>query len=449
MKVAVIGSGYVGLVTGACLSEVGHEVFCVDVDEKKIALLKDGASPIYEPGLEELIKRNIKHERLFFSTDLKESIKGAQIVFIAVGTPEGEDGSADLKYVRQVAENIGKFLTASSIIVVKSTVPVGTCDEVNSIVEKELKSRKVNFSADIVSNPEFLKEGTAIADFMKPDRIVIGVPNENCKASFQELYSNFVSDDPAKLFFVDRRSSEMIKYASNAMLAVRISFMNELSRLCENVGADVDAIRRGMGLDQRIGKKFLWAGPGYGGSCFPKDVSALIKTGAKHGAPLHILEATQDTNEKQKVHVAQKILSYFKDLKGKKIAVWGLAFKPGTDDVREAPALTIVELLLKNGAEVWAHDPEAEETFLRAIGKNANLKFVDEPYDCLPGADALVLVTEWSEYKRPNWEKVGKIMREKVVFDLRNQYSFAELKKYHFHYQCVGRFDDRLMSKNL
>ena len=443
MKVTVIGSGYVGLVTGACLSEVGHDVVCVDVDENKIAKLCDGVSPIYEPGLEELIRRNIKHERLSFTTDLKKGLENSKIIFIAVGTPEGEDGSADLKYVRQVSQNIGKILNSTAIAVVKSTVPVGTCDEVYTIISTELKKRNAAFHVDVVSNPEFLKEGTAISDFMKPDRIVIGVPNEQCKTTFQELYSNFVSDDPSKLFFVDRRSSEMIKYASNAMLAVRISFMNELSRLCENVGADVDAIRRGMGLDQRIGKKFLWAGPGYGGSCFPKDVSALVKTGLKYDAPLQILEATQKTNEFQKSHVARKILNHFKDLNGKKIAVWGLAFKPGTDDVREAPALTIIELLLKNGAQVVAHDPEAGKTFERAFGTNSRLSYAEEPYDCLENSDALVLVTEWSEYKRPNWEKVAKLMRERVVFDLRNQYSYHDLNKHNFHYQCVGRFDDR------
>lgn len=447
MRIAVVGTGYVGLVTGTCLAEVGHNVTCVDLDERKIKMLREAKSPIYEPGLEPLIQQNLEHERLFFTTDLEEALQGADVAFIAVGTPEGEDGSADLSYVRAVAKNIGEKCSGNLLAMVKSTVPVGTCDLVEGIIQESLKSRGVKFRVTVGSNPEFLKEGAAVNDFLHPDRIVAGVTNDQDAELLRELYTVFVIDDPAKLFIVDRRSSELIKYSSNAMLATRISFMNEMARLCEKVGADIDHVRRGMGSDVRIGRKFLWAGPGYGGSCFPKDVAALIKTGDKYGVSLDILKSVTDANESQKKHGATKVIHHFGgQLTGKTIAIWGLAFKPGTDDVREAPALTIIEMLLDAGAQVIAHDPKGQTNFIREIGSKKGLAYVDNAYDAVKNADALVLVTEWPEYKRPNFEKIGSLMRSKNIFDLRNQWSFQNLKTQGFHYQCVGR-PDALMNR--
>lgn len=443
MKIAVVGTGYVGLVTGTCLAEVGHSVTCVDLDQGKIDKLKKAISPIYEPGLEPLIRQNIDHERLFFTTNLNDALKGADVAFIAVGTPEGEDGSADLSYVRAVAKSIGETASGNLLAVVKSTVPVGTCDMVESILTEELKKRGAKFRVSVGSNPEFLKEGAAVTDFMHPDRIVCGVTSEQDGDTFRELYNVFVIDDPSKIFIVDRRSSELIKYGSNAMLATRITFMNELSQLCEKVGADVDHVRRGMGSDGRIGRKFLWAGPGYGGSCFPKDVSALVKTGDQYGVNLSILKAVTEGNEAQKSYVARKLVKYFGgNLSGKKIAVWGLAFKPGTDDVREAPAKTIIEEFLKVGAVVVAHDPQGQPNFSKEFGSHAKLSYVEDAYDAVKDADALVLVTEWPEYKRPNFEKIGTMMRARNVFDFRNQWSFKQLKSLDYHYECIGRPDD-------
>jgi UDPglucose 6-dehydrogenase len=443
MKIAVIGTGYVGLVTGTCLAEVGHTVTCVDLDQNKIEKLKKAISPIYEPGLESLIRQNIDHERLFFTTNLSDALKGADVAFIAVGTPEGEDGSADLRYVRAVAKSIGEQATGNLLAVVKSTVPVGTCDMVEAIITEELKNRHAKFRVTVGSNPEFLKEGAAVTDFMHPDRIVCGVIHETDGDTFRELYNVFVIDDPSKIFIVDRRSSELIKYGSNAMLATRITFMNELSQLCERVGADVDHVRRGMGSDARIGRKFLWAGPGYGGSCFPKDVSALVKTGDEYGVNLSILKSVTEGNEAQKSYVARKLIKYFGgNLSGKKIAVWGLAFKPGTDDVREAPAKTIIEEFLKVGAVVIGHDPQGQPNFSKEFGSHAKLSYVDDAYDAIKDADALVLVTEWPEYKRPNFEKIGQMMRAKNIFDFRNQWSYKQLKNLGYHYECIGRPDD-------
>lgn len=451
MKLVVVGSGYVGLVTGVCFAEVGHEVVCVDTDAKKIALLRDGQPPIYEPGLEQLIRRNAAHGRLKFTTNLVEALPGSAAAFIAVGTPEGENGSSDLKYVRAVATEIGGAVADKLLVVVKSTVPVGTCDMVESVIRKALETR---FSAkgaerpqvSVASNPEFLKEGSAIDDFMKPDRIVAGVTCDSDGELFREMYAPFIQDDPGRLQVMERRSSEMTKYAANSMLATRISFMNELSRLCEVVGANIDDVRRGIGSDPRIGKKFLYAGPGYGGSCFPKDVEALLATAREHRAELGVLQAVSHANRSQKQHVADKVHRYFKgDLQGRRIAVWGLAFKPGTDDVREAPALTIIKALLDWGADVVAHDPVAKETFARAMQQaginHENMQLVPDAYEAIEGADALVLMTEWPEYKRPSWTKISNAMRGKVIFDFRNQYSFQVLQNLGFHYECIGRAD--------
>ena len=444
MKITVVGSGYVGLVSGTCLAEVGHTVTCLDVNQKKIEGLKQGVSPIFEPGLSELIKRNAGHGRLYFTASSVEALTGCRAIFIAVGTPEGENGSADLKYVRAVAQTIGELITGPALVIVKSTVPVGTCKEVASIIRSELSKRNVSFDIAIASNPEFLKEGAAIEDFMRPDRIVIGLEGQIGRDEFLEIYAPFVQDDPSKILFMDIPSSELTKYASNAMLATRISFMNELARLVDHVGGNIDEIRRGMGQDVRIGRKFLYAGPGFGGSCFPKDVEALMKTAAESHVELAVLNGTNQANRNQKKYVSHKVLRYFKDdLAGKTIAVWGLAFKPGTDDVRDTPSLTLIKALLEAGATVKAHDPEAQETFKALLGPHASLNYTKESYDAATGADALVLVTEWAEYKRPDFPRLALIMKSKAVFDFRNQYSFHELKALGFYYECIGRPDSR------
>ena len=439
MHIVVVGSGYVGLVTGICLADVGHDVVCVDTNAEKVAMLKAGKPPIYEPGLGGLLRRNTEHERLSFTTDLGQALHGAECVFIAVGTPQGEDGSADLQYVEAVARDIGKKAEGNLLVIVKSTVPVGTCDRVEAAIKAELTARRSPLVLTVASNPEFLKEGTAIEDFMRPDRIVAGIDDPTAEAALREVYRPFILDDPAKLMIMDRHSSELTKYGANAMLATRISFMNELARLCERVGADVDNVRRGMGADGRIGRKFLYAGPGYGGSCFPKDVAALRGTAKQHQVTLEVLDAVTRANETQKSWVAAKIKAHFGELKGKKIAVWGLAFKPGTDDVRESPAKTIVQVLLGQGAVVVGHDPEAMPNFRLEVGERPGLSFAKSAYDALEGADALVLVTEWSEYRRPNWEKAQSLMRSKVVFDFRNQYLGWVVRQAGFTYVCVGR----------
>ena len=449
MQVTMVGAGYVGLVSGACLADVGHSVTCVDVDKTKVEKLMKGVSPIFEPGLESLINRNVGHERLFFTTELKPALNKSEMVFIAVGTPQGEDGSADIQYVRRVAESIGQLVEKDMIVVVKSTVPVGTCDMVEKVIEQCLNQRKVKFDVQVCSNPEFLKEGDAITDFMKPDRIVIGAEAERGIAAFRNLYGPFVLDDLGKLQFMDRRSSELTKYAANSMLATRISFMNEMARLCEKLGADVDKVRVGIGADLRIGRKFLFAGPGYGGSCFPKDVAALIKMGREVNMPMTVLEAVSTANDSQKEFAADKVLAKLPQLKGKKIAVWGLAFKPGTDDVRETPAKNIIRKLLNQGAEVVAHDPEAITNFSEEFGKEERLSYASTAYKAVDGADALVLVTEWSEYKRPNWLKVKKLLAQPTVFDFRNQYNFNDLADKGFEYHCIGRSDSRSVATQL
>lgn len=442
MKITVVGTGYVGLVTGTCLAEIGHKVVCVDLDQRKIDMLTRGQSPIFEPGLEPLIIQNMSHDRLSFTKDLTGALSGSDVAFIAVGTPEGEDGSADLSYVRAVAKSIGETSSGNLLVIVKSTVPVGTCDIVDKLIQDTLKGRGAKHRITVASNPEFLKEGAAVNDFLHPDRIIAGVSAESDAETIRELYSAFVIDDPSKIFIVDRRSSELIKYGSNAMLATRISFMNEIAKLCEKVGADVDNVRRGMGSDPRIGRKFLWAGPGYGGSCFPKDVAALIRTGDEYGVSLEILKSVTSANESQKKHGASKVINHFGgNLKGRTVAVWGLAFKPGTDDVREAPALTIIDAVLAAGGQVVAHDPQGAENFSKEIGSKSGLSYVDDAYDAVKNADALVLITEWPEYKRPNFEKIHSLMRSKSVFDLRNQWSFKTLRAQGFHYQCIGRPD--------
>jgi UDPglucose 6-dehydrogenase len=442
MQIAVVGTGYVGLVSGVCLAEVGHSIVCVDTDAAKVEKLKKAQSPIYEPGLDALLKRNLEHERLSFTTRLTDALRGASAVFIAVGTPQGEDGSADLQYVLGVAEAIGKSAENDMVVIVKSTVPVGTCDRVEAALQEQLKARGSKLKLCVASNPEFLKEGSAIEDFMRPDRIVAGAIDPAAAEVLREMYRPFILDDPGKLFIMDRRSSELTKYGANAMLATRISFMNELSRLCDKVGANVDNIRLGMGLDPRIGRKFLYAGPGYGGSCFPKDVAALLRTGEDHGVDMSVLKAVTRANEEQKLYVADKVKSYFDrngGLKGSKITLWGLAFKPGTDDVREAPAKTVARYLLDHGATIVAHDPEGEPNFAKEFGSHERMSYAKSAYDALQGADALVLLTEWSEYRRPNFDKIKSLMRGRAIFDLRNQYGRDVVEKAGFFYECVGR----------
>lgn len=447
MKIAIVGTGYVGLVTGTCLAEVGHEVTCVDIDVEKIKTLKDGGCPIFEPGLQRLIRSNIEHERLYFTTNIKQALSDTNVVFIAVGTPEGEDGSADLRYVLAVAKDVGRYAPHDMLVVVKSTVPVGTCDKVEAALNEELKTRPEKIKFTVASNPEFLKEGAAVEDFLRPDRIIVGLQEGTGEEIMRDIYRPFILDDPGKLFVIDRRSSELTKYGSNAMLATRISFMNELARLCEKVGANIDHVRRGMGSDPRIGKKFLYSGPGYGGSCFPKDVQALVRSGEDFGVKLEVLHAVTSANNSQKYFVAEKLKRRFGDLKGKKVTVWGLAFKPGTDDVRETPSRILIDSCLKWGAEVVAHDPEAESAFKRSIGSPKGLTYADSAYEALKGSDALVLMTEWSEYRRPNWEKVAQLMREKNVFDFRNQYDAEKMIEAGFHYECVGRPDSVVAGK--
>jgi len=443
MRVVMVGTGYVGLVTGTCLAEVGHYVACIDLNQEKIDMLCDGVCPIFEPGLEGMIRRSMEHERLHFTTDLATAIKTAEIIFIAVGTPEDEDGSADLSYVQAVARSLGQLIERDMVVVVKSTVPVGTCDVVEEIIEHELQKRNKSLRVIVASNPEFLKEGDAVSDFMKPDRVVVGLNDLTAEDSFRELYRPFILDDQGKLLIMDRRSSELTKYGANAMLATRISFMNEMAILCEHLGANIDKVRLGIGSDARIGRKFLYAGPGYGGSCFPKDVAALLKSSAATGIEMRVLNAVTSANDFQKNYVFQKISRHFGELKGRRIAVWGLSFKPGTDDVRESPAEILIQSLLDAGASVICHDPQGQKNFAKEFGEHPSLSYSESAYEALHGADALVLVTEWSEYKRPNWDKVKGLMKEPALFDLRNQYEAYDLISRGFHYECVGRPDSR------
>jgi UDPglucose 6-dehydrogenase len=432
MKIAVVGTGYVGLVTGTCFAETGNDVTCVDIDKTKVEKLSSGQITIYEPGLEKLFLRNVKEERLRFTTSLNDGIKDAEIVFLALPTPPGEDGSADLKYILGVAKDLGELMTDYKVIVDKSTVPVGTAEKVYAAISKTYVG-----DFDVVSNPEFLREGVAVEDFMKPDRVVIGASSERARKVMGELYAPFVrSGNP--VIFMDVRSAELTKYAANSFLATKISFMNEVAQLCERLGADVDMVRRGIGRDERIGKRFLFPGIGYGGSCFPKDVQALVKSSNEVGYDFKILNAVMDVNERQKLHLLPKIKRYFKnDLKGKRFALWGLAFKPNTDDIREAPALYIIDELLKEGAKVCAYDPEAVNNVRALLGDK--IEFSETQYDCLVGADALIIATEWNEFRTPNFLKIVTALRNKVIFDGRNLFETDAIKELGFYYESVGR----------
>lgn len=436
MKIAVIGTGYVGLVTGACFSEVSVNVICVDIDQKKIDNLNKGIIPIYEPGLEEIVLRNSTKNKLKFSTSLQESIKDVDVVFIAVGTPPDEDGSADLKYVLSVASDIGKYIQKQLVVVNKSTVPVGTAEKVKQAIQKELTLRGQTIEFYVASNPEFLKEGSAIDDFMKPDRIVIGTDNIDAENIMRKLYKPFLLNGHP-IIFMDIPSAEMTKYAANAMLATKISFMNDVANLCEIMGADVNMVRRGIGSDSRIGSKFIYPGVGYGGSCFPKDVKALIKTAKDNHYNMRILNAVEEVNDFQKTVLFNKVNTHFNNqLKGKTFAIWGLAFKPKTDDMREAPSLVIIENLLKAGANVVAYDPVAAHEAKRILGDA--ISYSDEMYDTLTKADALLIITEWPEFRSPDFDEISKRLNNKVIFDGRNIFDFNEMKNMGYNYYCIG-----------
>ena len=440
MNIAVVGTGYVGLVSGACFAETGVRVTCVDVDEKKIERLRQGDIPIYEPGLESLVEKNVKAGRLMFTTDLASVLNDQDIVFSAVGTPPDEDGSADLKYVLQVARTIGKNLGRYIVVVTKSTVPVGTAKKVRSAIEEELRKRGADVSFDVASNPEFLKEGNAIKDFMSPDRVVVGVESERAKKLLTRLYKPFLINN-FRVIFMDIPSAEMTKYAANSMLATRISFMNDIANLCELVGADVDMVRAGIGSDTRIGRKFLYAGCGYGGSCFPKDVKALIKTADQSGYSMEVLKAVEHVNEKQKGVVFDKLVKSFggeERLKGKTVAIWGLAFKPETDDMRESTALVVIERLIKSGCRIRAYDPVAMEECKRRL-PDAPITYCRDMYDAVLDADALLLLTEWKEFRLPTWGVIKKAMANGLVIDGRNIFDMDELKEYGFEYKGIGK----------
>lgn len=438
MNIAIVGTGYVGLVSGACFAETGATVTCVDVDENKIEALKKGIIPIYEPGLDELVVKNVRAGRLKFSTCLPDIINEQEIVFTAVGTPPDEDGSADLKYVLQVAKTIGENLNRYLVVVTKSTVPVGTSRKVYTAIKKELDKRGVDVQFDVASNPEFLKEGNAIKDFMSPDRVVIGVESERAKKILTKLYKPFLINN-FRVIFMDIPSAEMTKYAANSMLATRISFMNDIANLCELVGADVNKVRAGIGSDTRIGRKFLYAGCGYGGSCFPKDVKALIKTADDNGYSLEVLKAVERVNECQKGVMFEKLKRSFngESLAGKKIALWGLAFKPETDDMRESTALVVMKKLLDEGCIVTAYDPEAMKECKRIMGDS--IIYCNDMYEAVNGADALLLLTEWKEFRLPDWEAIGRSMNRKLVLDGRNIYDKEDLNEHGFEYHCIGK----------
>jgi UDPglucose 6-dehydrogenase len=443
MKISVIGTGYVGLVTGTCLAESGNDVICMDIDDRKIELLNAGKVPIYEPGLEELIRRNVAHGRLTFTTDIAKAIKKSDIIFIAVGTPPGEDGSADLKYVLDASRQIGKHMNGYKVIINKSTVPVGTADKVKAAV-----ADKTAHTFDVVSNPEFLKEGSAIEDFMKPDRVVIGADSGRAIEIMQDLYVPLIRKGD-RILVMDIRSAEMTKYASNAMLATKISFINEIAIICASLGADIDHVRKGMGYDKRIGFEFMFPGVGYGGSCFPKDVKALVQTARDHGVEAKVLKAVEAVNEHQKSLLSNIIITHFtatgakkgikttKPLAGKTVAVWGLAFKPRTDDMREAPSVVIINNLLRAGATVWAHDPVAMNEARKIFKKR--IQFSEDDYEMLRGADALAVVTEWSEFRTPDFKKIKSLLKKPLIFDGRNIYNKTELLKMGFTYYSIGR----------
>lgn len=440
MKVVVIGSGYVGLVSGTCFSEMGNKVTCVDIDQKKIEKLKNGIIPIYEPGLESMILKNVKEGNLFFSTDLGEAIIDAEIVFIAVGTPMGDDGSADLQYVLAVAKSIGKTMQQRVVVVDKSTVPVGTADKVKATIQGVLDERGSSLEFDVVSNPEFLKEGAAISDFMKPDRVVIGAESDYAIDKMKQLYHPFcMSHD--RFIAMDVRSAEMTKYAANAMLATKISFMNEIANICEKVGADANKVRIGIGSDSRIGYNFIYPGAGYGGSCFPKDVKALKKIAEEHGYNAKLIRSVEDVNDAQKLVIAQKIVKRFgEDLTGMIFGIWGLAFKPGTDDMREAPAIYVINELVKRGAKIQAFDPkaieEAKECYLKGV---ENVTYCTSKYEVIQNADALILLTEWKEFRSPDFEELKAQLKNPIIFDGRNQYNVFKLEEKGFEYFQIGK----------
>lgn len=438
MKITVVGTGYVGLVTGTCFAETGNSVTCVDIDANKVIMLKNGQITIYEPGLEKLFLRNIKENRLTFTTNLEEAIEHAEIVFLALPTPPGADGSADLKYILGVADHLGKILKSYKVIVNKSTVPVGTADKVQLAISQNFKG-----DFDVVSNPEFLREGVAVDDFMKPDRVVIGTKSDRAKKIMSDLYAPFVRQGNP-IIFMDERSSELTKYAANSFLATKISFMNEIALLCEKLGADVDFVRKGIGSDDRIGKRFLFPGIGYGGSCFPKDVQALIMSSDEVEYDFEILKAVEKVNENQKLHLVNKIKTYFKnDLRGKHFALWGLAFKPNTDDIREAPALVIIEALIKLGATITAYDPEAMPNVRAVLGEK--IRFVENQYDALIEANALIIATEWSEFRTPDFDRMNLLMGgNKIVFDGRNLFEVNKMEELGYHYESIGRNSNKV-----
>ena len=438
MNIAVVGTGYVGLVTGTCFAETGNNVICVDVDEDKIQKMKNGVLPIYEPDLKNYFERNTKIGRLNFTTDLKEAVENSLLIFLCLPTPQDGNGSADLSYILKVAGDLGKLFSENSdlgfkIVIDKSTVPVGTSEKVS----EEIKKYAPNFNFDVVSNPEFLKEGLAVDDFMKPERVIIGTSNEESKIFLEQLYEPFVrSGNP--IYFIDEKSAEMIKYAANSFLATKISFMNEIANLCELTGANVDKVRAGVGSDSRIGKRFLFSGVGYGGSCFPKDVKALINTSKENGYDFKILNAVVEVNENQIERFLNKILKHFdNNINGKDFAVWGLAFKPNTDDVREAPALKIIKRLIEKGSSITAYDPEAIETTKAILGDS--IKYVADSYEALENSDALILITEWNEFRNPNFEKIKTLLKQPVIFDGRNVYDVNKMKEQGFYYYSVGR----------
>jgi UDPglucose 6-dehydrogenase len=432
MKIAVVGTGYVGLVTGTCFAETGNDVTCVDIDTKKVQKLSNGEITIYEPGLSKLFLRNLKEERLRFTTNLEEGVKEAQLIFLALPTPPGSDGSADMKYVLGVADQLGKIIKDYKVVVDKSTVPVGTAERVRKAIAQNYKG-----DFDVVSNPEFLREGVAVDDFMKPDRVVVGTSSERAKKVMEELYNPFVRQGNP-IIYMDERSAELTKYAANSFLAAKITFMNEVAQLCERLGADVDMVRRGVGSDERIGKRFLFPGIGYGGSCFPKDVQALVKSSKDVNYEFQMLNAVMSVNEKQKLHLIPKIRKYFdNNLEGKKFALWGLAFKPNTDDIREAPSLYMIDALLKEGARLSVFDPEAMNNVKAIIGDK--IEYAENQYDALKGADALIIATEWNEFRTPNFLKIVTNLRSKVIFDGRNLFDIEAIKELGFYYESVGR----------
>ncbi|PHI20597.1 UDP-glucose 6-dehydrogenase [Lewinellaceae bacterium SD302] len=434
MKIAVVGTGYVGLVTGTCFAETGNEVLCVDIDAAKVERMRSGEVPIYEPGLEVIFERNTRQERLKFTTKLQDAVDHADIIFLALPTPPGEDGSADLSYILAVARDLSKIITRYTVVIDKSTVPVGTSEKVHAALAENLDESLF----DVVSNPEFLREGVAVEDFMKPDRVVIGTSSERARKQMEKLYAPFVrSGNP--VIMMDERSAEMTKYAANSYLATRISFMNEIANLCEILGADVDAVRKGMGSDTRIGKRFLFPGVGYGGSCFPKDVQALAMTAGQNEYDFKILKSVMNVNDIQRMRIADKVIAHFGEdgIKGKTIALWGLAFKPNTDDIREAPAIYTIEKLLEAGANIRAFDPEAMDNIRAIFGDKITL--VDEQYEALIGADALAIMTEWQVFRTPSFDVLAKLLNEKVIFDGRNLYDLDQMRELGFHYDSIGR----------